>query len=51
MSWLYAEPPLRPTFAVVTGVLADEVPAGDRRHRSAVRTAGALRARVAEHRR
>ena len=28
MSWLYAEPPLRPVFAVVTGLIADEVPAG-----------------------
>lgn len=30
MSWLSAEPPLRPVFAVVTGSIADEVPAGGR---------------------
>jgi hypothetical protein len=49
MSWLYAESPLRPVFAVVTGLIADEAPAGGRHHRSAVRTAGTQRARAAEH--
>ncbi len=51
MSWRSAEPSARTVFAVLTGLIAYEVPAGGPHRRSAVRSADALRAPVAEHRR
>lgn len=51
MAWLSAQLLLRPVPAVVTGVIADEVQAVRGTPGSAVRAAGALRARVVGRRR